>query len=173
MLRELKQQSRQRGQAMIEYIVALSAVFMIFYVTGGIIFPVEETPCTNRNGDLVSPRDCLIDNMKGYYQGHSYALSLSEYPDSSPGASIPSIIDNIVADICDDGACSGLDSLPGLGSIPEEFPPSLETIVDELIPNITIDLKTLLGLLGLPSEVTDLVADLVGNPTLIDIPFPP
>lgn len=162
---------RQHGQAMIEYIVALSAVFMIFYISGGIIFQSEKVPCLDRTGKQVSPRDCLIDNMRGYYQGHSYALSLSEYPVSLPGDDIPSEIGPIIEEVCKSKGCE-LPDVPSLPGIPGGFPPSFDDVLESLSASITVTIGTILSLF-LPEDVVNILPDALIDVVVIDIPIPP
>lgn len=185
---QFKQRCHQAGQAMIEYIVALSAVFMLFYVGGGILFQAEDTDCTNRDGDIVTPRECLIDGVKGYYQGHTFALSLSEYPVSSPTLGVPSSLLDLANQICKGGLCDGI-SLPSgpPGGVPDfGFDPG--DIAEGLKPTLAVTIGDVLEATGIeliPSWITDIpilgdIVEAAADATinkfldieLFEIPFP-
>ncbi len=52
---------RQKGQSMVEYMVVIAALVFALHTSGAI--------------------DELIDVLKKNYQGYSYAISISDYPD--------------------------------------------------------------------------------------------
>lgn len=166
---------------MVEYIVALSSVFIMFYVAGEALFPAGEgVRCENLAGVTVgvTPRECLIDGIKGYYQGHTFALSLSEYPNSSPALGVPSTLLDLADQLCKDGVCDGISLPSGPAGLVPDFNFDLDEILEAAKPGLSVNLyDVMVAGMWIPEWVGDIpfIGDAVKDALdieLFNIPFP-